>query len=375
MGKEIILLTETQRIALIRFCQALVNQQRAQVIVAPKRPASGHWFGGGNMVAGPDGALYLTGRFRNQGDSRTGLGLGERGLALDILTSRDGGFTWNTILSFSKRDLDVAGHAVESIEGSALRFAADGSVELFVSSEKGDIRYPEGWEAYQKPGTGVWTIERLRAPTIYELRQAQVEPLLECRDLRYVHVKDPVVYERTNGDTVLVFCTHPYCWTSSNSAYAVRRAGAAAFGPPVFEFFPRGATWDVAMSRITGLLRVPQIGPFTDGEPLVLMFYDGGESVRNLDEHAKAVRRPRGYSCEELGGVAVALERDLRVHERLSLYLPMFVSPWGTGASRYVDVLPTEDGYLATWEQSQPNGSQPLVMHQLSRQDAESLLR
>src|SRR5690606_8701284 len=110
----------------------LVNQQRAQVIVAPKRPASGHWFGGGNMVAGPDGALYLTGRFRNQGDSRTGLGLGERGLALDILTSRDGGFTWNTILSFSKRDLDVAGHAVESIEGSALRFAADGSVELFV---------------------------------------------------------------------------------------------------------------------------------------------------------------------------------------------------------------------------------------------------
>ncbi len=368
------MLSEIQRTALTRFCQALIDQRRAQVIVAPKQPRGGFWFGGGNMVAGPDGALYLSGRFRNYGDSRTGLGLGERGLQLDILRSTDGGHTWNTIVSFSKRDLDTAQYAVESIEGSALRFAADGSVELYVSTEKGDLPYPAGWEAFQKAGTGVWTIERLSAPSVQDLRDAAVQPLLACRDLRYLHVKDPVVYERSDGDSVLVFCTHPYCWSSSNSAYAVRRAGQMAFDPPVYEFFPRGPAWDVAMSRVTGLLRIPPVGLFAQAEPLVLMFYDGGESVRNLDEHAQAVQRPRGYSCEELGGVAVALEGDLRASERLSRYLPMFVSPWGTGASRYVDVLPTGEGYIATWEQSQPDGSQPLVMNKLGIEEAHRLL-
>ena len=58
----------------------LVDQEQAEVIVSPQRAGTGHWFGGGNMVQDQNGTLWLTGRFRNQGDSRTGLGAGERGL-------------------------------------------------------------------------------------------------------------------------------------------------------------------------------------------------------------------------------------------------------------------------------------------------------
>ena len=94
-----------------------------------------------------------------------------------------------------------------------------------------------------------------------------------------------------------------------------------------------------------------------------LLFYDGGECVRNHDEHKHAVTRPRGYSCEELGGLAYVTGGDFSRVERLSEFRPLFVSPHGTGCSRYVDVLETDDGYYATWQQSQPDGSQPLVMN------------
>jgi hypothetical protein len=136
-----------------------------------------------------------------------------------------------------------------------------------------------------------------------------------------------------------------------------------------------GCTWaNVAISRITCLLRVPQVGEFAGLSPIVLAFYDGGECMRDLDEHAQAVPRPRGYSCQEIGGLAWGWEEDLSSLERLSVIGPSFVSPQGTGCSRYVDVLQTQDGFYATWEQSQADLSQPLVMNRVSRKAAESLL-
>jgi hypothetical protein len=262
---------------------------------------------------------------------------------------------------------------VLSIEGSALRFGED-KIELYVSSEKATANYPGELRSFQKPGTGVWTIDRLQSTSIAGLREAAVEPLLSCEDPRYLHIKDPALYQRTGGDTCLVFCTHPFNWTSSNSAYTLRRGSAAEFEPPAYDFFPRGFTWDVAISRITCLLRVPQVGAFAGLAPVVLAFYDGGESMRDLDEHAQALRRPRGYSCEEIGGVAWGWEEDLSSLDRLSVIGPSFVSPQGTGCSRYVDVLQAADGFYATWEQSQADLSQPLVMNRMSRQAAEALL-
>lgn len=357
---------------LLDFAGALVDQQAARVAIAPQKPAGGFWFGGGNVVRGADGALYLVGRYRNHGDSRTGLSAGERGLELAIFRADGPDGPFEKIVSWSKSDLSPPDRPVLSIEGSALRITPDG-VELFVSSEKDNVGYPSGLEGYLKPGAGVWSIDRLAAESIEALADAAVEPCLSCDDPRWLHVKDPHVLDR-DGETVLGFCTHPFNWSSSNSAVAVRPAGADAFDPPDFTFFPRGFTWDVAISRITCLLPVPRVGTFADGPGRVLAFYDGGECLRNLDEHKAAVKRPRGCSCEELGGLAVAPRDDLRAIERLSVCFPAFVSPHGTGCSRYVSVLAIEDAWIAAWQQSRPDRSQPLVMNVLARKDAEAIL-
>lgn len=358
---------------LTRFTQALVDQDRARPIIPPQRPAPGFWFGGGNLVEGSDGALYLVGRYRNAGDSRTGLAAGERGLELAVFRSDDRGRTFEKVLQFGKSDLDVDGKRCLSIEGSALRWSSDG-VEFFVSTEKDHVGYPPGFEEFLKPGTGVWSIDRLAAPTLEDLRSVAPTTILQSNDPRYVHVKDPFLYEDSSGRLMLLFCSHPYCWTSSNTGYAVRRFGGPEFEEPVFEFFPRGVTWDVAMTRGTCVFDVPRVGAFREAQ-VSLLFYDGGECVRNLDEHRSAVSRPRGYSCEELGGAAYVVDRDFQKIERLSKYHPLFVSPHGTGCSRYVDVLSVREGLYVTWQQSQPDGSQALVLNVLTHQEVEDLLQ
>lgn len=365
-------LNSTQQEQLRQFARALINQEQARIIIPPNAPRPGFWFGGGKLVEANDDTLYLVGRYRNAGDSRTGLAAGERGLELAIFASADRGQTFEKVLSFSKADLDVGNRRVLSIEGSALRLAPNG-VELFVSSEKDGIGYPPGFEDYLKPGTGVWTIERLSAETIDGLKDAPRETVLEAADPQFVHVKDPFVYERRDGGLMLLFCSHPWCWTSSNTGYVLSRDGRT-FGHPVFDFFPRGVTWDVAMTRGTCVLDVPQVGAFRD-QRVSLLFYDGGECVRNHEEHSHAVSRARGYSCEELGGLACVTDGDFSRLERLSPHRPLFASPQGTGCSRYVDVLETGDGFYATWQQSQRDGSQPLVMNFVPRDAMHDLLR
>lgn len=366
-------LTEFQEQRLANLARRLIDQQQARPIILPQQALPGFWFGGGNMIEGNEGTLNLVGRFRNHGDSRTGLAAGERGLELAVFSSGDGGASWEKTLSLSKADLDLPGRRVLSIEGSALH-QGEAGVELFVSTEKDGIGYPEEFGDYLKPGAGVWTIERLAADSLPGLRDAEATTVVECVDPQWLHVKDPFVYRQANGDLVLLFCSHPYGWSSSNTGYCVRRAGDTSFTAPVFDFFPRGFTWDVAMTRGTCVLDVPALGAFQDAS-VSLMFYDGGESLRNMDEHKTAVSRPRGYSCEELGGVAWLSDGEFGQIERLSRNTPFFVSPMGTGCSRYVDVLQTRSGDLiATWQQSQSDGSQPLVMHRLPASDVASVL-
>lgn len=297
--------------------------------------------------------------------------MGERGLELAIFRSTDNGNSWTKAAALSKQDLNVGDHEVLSIEGTALRLT-DSGVELYLSTEKTGIRYPDGVHQYLKPGTGVWTIDRIVADSVDTLADAPVTTILASDDPRFVQVKDPFLYEH-DGATRLLFCTHPFCWTSSNTGYVTLDAKSGFSGEPNFEFFPRGFTWDVAMTRGTAVLPVPKVGDFSDTD-VSLVFYDGGECVRDLDEHSAAVKRPRGYSCEELGGLAYIIGGDLSSVQRLSLTEPMFVSPHGTGCSRYVDVLETPEGFYATWQQSQDDGSQPLVMHFVSRDDVCRLL-
>lgn len=372
-------LSQSDEDALVRFAMALVDQQRATTIVKAQQNASGFWFGGGNMVQAADGSLLVVGRYRNAGDSRSGVGAGERGRELAVFRAMTPDRPFDKVLSLAKADLHVGDREVLSIEGAALRLNAAGAAELFVSSEKTGIEYPEELQGFLKPGTGVWTIDRLHADSLAGLAAARVETVLESRDPRFIHVKDPVLYQPAGGERKLFFCSHPYCWTSSNSGYAPLAAGEDTpqsvdlSDVAVFDFFPRGFTWDVAMTRATCVFDVPRVGRFRDRD-VALIFYDGGESVRNLEEHAAAVSRPRGYSCEELGGAAYVVDGDFSRVQRLQPLCPLFVSPWGTGCSRYVDVLAIDAGICTTWQQSQVDLSQPLVMHFLPIAEVAGLL-
>ena len=341
------------------------------MLVPPLQSREGCWFGAGNLTRDASGAFYLVGRYRNAGDSRTGTTEGERGLELAIFRSTDNAKNFSKIIAFTKADLAVGPHTVVSIEGAKLHFSA-GGVELFVSTEKNGIEYPPGLESFRKPGTGIWTIDRLHAETVEDLKGKRPTTIMQGGDPQWLHAKDPVVFDTAAGDTLLVFCTHPFTWSSTSSARAVRPRGESSFSDPEYAFFPRGYTWDAAITRITSFVRMPAGDRRAAG--WVLVFYDGGESLRKQEEHPEAVRRPRGYSCEELGGTAVFNEGSGTI-ERLSTALPAFVSPYGTGCSRYVDVLETEAGYYATWQQSQRDRSQPLVMSFLPRDQAERAFR
>ncbi len=366
-------LSDSDEAVLHRLAEALVDQHAARVVVRPQRNAAGFWFGGGNMVSLADGSLLLVGRYRNAGDSRLGVAAGERGLELAIFRADGVNAEFEQVLSLKKEQLTVGQRRVLSIEGAALHLAADGACELFVSIEKAGIDYPAGLNEFLKPGAGVWTIDRIAADSFERLADASLHSLLDSNDPRYLHVKDPSLYDGSDGMRMLLFCSHPYCWTSSNSGYALLQDGGAEIGSAVYDFFPRGPAWDVAITRVTCVCDVPRVGRFRDRQ-VSLVFYDGGECLRDLDHHTSAVVRPRGYSCEELGGVAYVLDGDFKHVERLSRVRPSFVSPWGTGCSRYVDVLKTPAGLCATWQQSQADGSQPLVMNFVPADSVEQIL-
>lgn len=342
----------------------LIDQHAARIIVPPYEDAAGFWFGGGNMAEDRDGNLYLVGRYRNHGDSRTGLEKGARGLELCIFVSPDRGETFNHLFSLTKSDLSTEAYPVLSIEGAALRIDASGA-ELFVSTEKSGISYPPGVESFQKPGTGVWSIDRLTADSVDGLQHAPLRPFLSSDRPEYLHVKDPALHETADGGTLLLFCHHPFNWSSSNSGYCLRRKGERQFSAPDFTFFPRGAAWDVAVSRITDVLTLPGelLG---SGEPVQAVFYDGAECMRPLDQNPMGVQRPRGYSCEEIAGLAACSGDRIGELRRLTTAFPLFTSPWGTGCSRYIHTCAAEEGVYATWQQSQPSGAQPLVMRYLS---------
>lgn len=356
---------------LARFAQALIDQRNAKPVVFPYKDAPGYWFGGGNLVENAEGTLYLVGRYRNGGDSRTGLSQGERGLELAIFRSVDGGESFLKILSFSKGELDLPGKRVISIEGASLCFR-EGKVELYVSTEK-DVGYPEGFQEYQKKGTGVWSIDRITALTVEGLKEGRIESFFSSADPTRLHVKDPTVIRLPSGREFLLFCTHPYSWSSSNSAYMIREPGKEEFSAPVYDFFPRGPAWDVAVTRATDLLFLPE-GTGSLREAVSLLFYDGAECLRPHEQSPQGVQRPRGYSCEEIGGVGWFPGESIHQVERISLYGPLFVSPFGTGSSRYVHTLKSRGGLYATWQQSSVTGSQPLLMHRLSWDEVHTLL-
>ena len=195
----------------------LIDAKRANPIIEPSQDDDGFWFGGGNAVRDPhDGSLLLIVRYRDAGDSRTGLTQGTRGRELAIFRSLDNGRSFEKINSWDKSDL-YCGSTVLSIEGSALRVTKR-RVEVLVSTEK--VRtYPNQLRDFQKPGTGIWSIDRFSATRVEKLApQERIQPLLTSSDPAYLHVKDPSISSGfQNGRTLLIYCAHPYTWSSSTS--------------------------------------------------------------------------------------------------------------------------------------------------------------
>lgn len=353
---------------------ALIDQEAAHVIVNPHRDALGFWFGGGNLVEGKAGTLWLSGRYRDYGDSRTGLEAGTRGLECVVLRSDDGGKTFQQVASWSKADLSREGREVLSIEGTALHRTADGRCELYVSSEK-RVAYPDPLRAFQKPGTGVWSIDCMVGDAPDTLDASTLAPVLGGHAYpEYLHVKDPVVFDLADGRTAMIFCSHPFSWSSSSSGLALREVLEDGFRVESWEMVSRGPAWDVAATRVTDRVVLPQVGPLAGREKVAVYLYDGAECLRSHEENPLAQHRPRGYSCEELGGAFWGSAETTGPLSRLSRLQPMFVSPWGTGCSRYVHALVTTRGILATWQQGQPDGSQPLVAHMLGMDEVEQIL-
>ena len=358
---------------LIRLGRALVDQERAQILVEPQRRSSGFWFGGGNVIQDVDGSLLLCGRYRNEGDSRTGVAAGERGLELAIFRAAGMGGPFEKIRAFSKAELNCDGKEVVSIEGAALLRTEQG-IELFVSTEKA-VPYPERLADFQKPGTGVWSIDRMVAPAIEKLNSGTIHEVVPSGPPERLHSKDPVPTVLADGSVALIYCTHPYSWSSSGSAVRIRRPGARDFVLEDEDMLRRGPVWDIAAARITDRMQVPRAGVFSDAPATSLYFYDSCESLRAMDENARAVKRPRGYSCEELGGLAFGNDEAFPGGiESITVEAPLFVSPHGTGCSRYVSTLVLPEGILATWQQSQNDRSQPLVGHFLPMERVEALL-
>ena len=370
------MLTKTHQEKLTALASALVDQEKARVLVEPQDRSTGFWFGGGNVVQDPrDGSILVCGRFRNFGDSRTGTGAGARGLECAIYKadSVDGEFT--KIKSWSKADLSWGGQDVVSIEGTALHLTGDdGSIELFISTEKGNS-YPAGYEDFQKPGTGVWAIDRIAADSVENLSTEGIQEIIpnDVEDLGRLHCKDPWTFD-LNGDLVLGYCTHPFTWSSSGTAAYVRKAGSDSYELLTKDMLARGPVWDIAAARVTERLAIPQVGAFADLPATSLYFYDSCESLRQLDENPTAVARPRGWSCEEIAGIAAGQDSEFPKLESLSKLEPLFISRTGTGCIRYIATLTTKDGIFANWQQSQDDLSQPLMGSFLPMSEVEAIL-
>jgi len=362
---------KTQRIT--ELLTTLVDVKNADVLISPSHPSPGHWFGGGNMVW-HEGAIYLSGRYRDAGDSRYGVKAGVRGRESAVFCSEDGGMTFYKVQSWTKTDLSTSAAEVLSIEGTALHQLADGSWEMFISSEK-KRSYPAGYEAYQKPGTGVWSIDRMRGEAPDKMDADTLEPVLWNDTLpEYIHVKDPTVWDLPDGTTAMAFCTHPFTWASGGSGLAVRAAENSQFKVQNWEFTTRGPAWDVGICRITGTFSLSDCPGCKEESETRILFYDGAECMRSHEEHNAADERPRGYCCEELGGTFVADDAAGPELRRLSCRQPMFVSPYATGCCRYIDAVVIPNGIFATWQQAQQDGSQALVGNKLRTEQIKAIL-
>ena len=392
---------------LVELSKEFVNQQKCKVIVAPNEDLTGFWFGAGNIVEVNEEVegikqqtLYLSGRYRNFGDSRKGLELGQRGISVALFSSTDKGTTWKLAKEWNKHELSQhLSQKILSIEGNCLYFnESTKKWEFYISSEK-EKEYPQEISEYRKPGTGIWSIDVIQSDTssILTLNPSSIREVISTSSEDILHVKDPFVYSYFRSSdqkriTKMIFCTHPFNWSSSNCALAVRENEEDVFNYHIEndQFVGRGKCWDVSVCRITSKFDVPPLlihqikSQINQQEKLdkedeekeekySFYYYDGAECVRELEQNKVGIIRSRGHSCEELGGLFI--QKNDGELKRISLKFPMFISPFGSGCCRYISSYALSEGVITIWQQSQNSFAQSLVATYYSFDDLISFIR
>jgi hypothetical protein len=285
----------------------LPRLERSVVVVRPPGDGDGYWAGAPSAVES-DGWIYLAYRLRRP--------IGEgRGYAVEVARSRDGE-RFEPVVTIGKDEMDA-----ESLERPTL------------------VRTPEGtWRLYLScatPGTKHWRIDLIEAarPSAFQARNARTVLPGGPR----TGVKDPVVTIR-DGQWQLWASCHPLDVENATDRMVTRYAtsddgvdwawhGTALAGRP--------GSWDARGVRITSVLR-------SNGQ--VIAYYDG--------------RATAAENCEERTGVASSTGAG---SFRPLTARPAAVSPYGTGALRYLSVVRFPDGgYRLYYEACRDDGAHEL---------------
>ncbi len=293
----------------------LFNPEEGVTILAPPGNGPGYWSGAVSTIFdGETKRFYLYYRLRNPRDPGNPK---QRGFECRIAESKDG-VRFADIWSAVKDDFGAI-----SIERASLVKTYEGIYRLYISFE--DIKL------------GKWKIDLMEAD-----KPANFDPRDRVEIMRPIdgvmgHIKDP--YVMIIGGLYYMFINyHPIRWQSSGTALAL--SGDGVNFNWVGEIFPRSRGWDVGISRITSIVRIP---------PLFYIYYDGGETMRE--------------SCEERAGLAISF--DLKSYYRLSDNGPLFVSPHGTGSLRYIDALKVGDEIYCYYEYTREDGSHELRLNRI----------
>ena len=88
---------------LLELGRRLLDQHAARTLITPLGNSSGFWFGGGNICLEDNGNILITGRFRNEGDARTGTGAGARGLECAVFSAESPSDDFQKYYPFQRR--------------------------------------------------------------------------------------------------------------------------------------------------------------------------------------------------------------------------------------------------------------------------------
>lgn len=297
------------------------DSRRATAVVPAPGSGRGNWAGAPSAVLDEDGeSFWLAYRVRRP--------VGEgRGVA--VVVARYGGGVLEPVCEVHR---DAFG--AESLERPAIVRRPDGGWRLYLSCAT--------------PGSKHWWIEALDADTPAELPTGH-RTVVFPGDAR-VAVKDPVILRDEQGWHAWV-CCHPLDEPGEEdrmwSAYS-HSADGLSWTPLVAVLRPRPGAWDARGARITAV-----VPPSAATHERLVAFYDGRpDAERNWYEQT---------------GVAVAQGDGLGAALTAKDGEPVATSPCGTGALRYVCVVPLRSGGLQLfYEASRPDGAHDLVTERVA---------